>query len=126
MDFKRWDDLHELFTEDVASEWFGVHRIAGREQVVGFIRHLVGKVGGTHHMISNFRVSFTQGAARAGVRVRAYHEGAGNKAGLFEESLAAFDVEAVRTEGGWRFSRFSEALFVMLGTQEVFGLENPA
>ncbi|MFG2777854.1 nuclear transport factor 2 family protein [Streptomyces prunicolor] len=126
LDFKRWDDLDDLFTEDVASEWFGVHRIDGREQVVGFIRDLVGKVGRTHHMIGNFRVSFTGDAARAAVRVRAYHEGAGDKAGLFEESLAAFEVEAVRTGDGWRFSRFSEPLFVMLGTQEVFGLSNPA
>jgi len=128
LDFKRWADLDDLFTEGVASEWFGVHRVDGREQVVGFVRDLVGKVGRTHHMIGNFRVSFTGDTARAAVRVRAYHEGAGDKAGLFEESLAAFEVEAVRTRtgGGWRFSRFSEPLFVMLGTQEVFGLENPA
>lgn len=63
--------------------------------------------------------------AEASARVRAYHVGAGDKAHLFEESLAAFEAKLIRTREGWRFSHFAEPLFVILGTQEVFGLANP-
>jgi hypothetical protein len=126
LDFKDWDALNELFTPEVKSDWFGQYQIDRRDQVIGFIRDLVGRVGRTHHMITNFRVSFDGDSAEANVRVKAYHVGAGDKADLFEESLGTFNATAVRTGDGWRFSRFGEALFVMLGTQEVFGLGEPA
>ncbi|MEV6925731.1 nuclear transport factor 2 family protein [Dactylosporangium sp. NPDC051485] len=126
LDFKDWARLEGLFTPDVKSLWFEQYQVDGREQVIGFISDLVGKVGRTHHMVSNFRVSFDGDTAEASVRVKAYHVGIGDKAGLFEESLGTFDASVARTPEGWRFTRFDEVLFVMLGTQEVFGLEEPA
>jgi hypothetical protein len=126
LDFKDWARLEGLFTPDVKSDWFGQYQVSGREQVIGFISDLVGKVGRTHHMITNFRVSFDGDTAETTVRVKAYHVGAGDKAALFEESLGTFDASTARTPEGWRFTRFAEELFVMLGTQEVFGLGDPA
>ncbi|MFJ5845513.1 nuclear transport factor 2 family protein [Streptomyces sp. NPDC092903] len=126
LDFKDWDRLEDLFIPDAKSLWFEQYQVDGREQVIAFIRDLVGKVGRTHHMVSNFRVAFDGDTAEASVRVKAYHVGAGDKADLFEESLGGFDTSVVRTADGWRFTRFDEPLFIMRGTQEVFGLGEPA
>ncbi|GAB3159470.1 hypothetical protein GCM10027290_64420 [Micromonospora sonneratiae] len=125
LDHRRWSDLPDLFTEDVTTEWFGVHRVDGRDNVVAFISDLVGKVARTHHILGNHRVDVDGDTATASARVRAYHVGAGDRAHLFEESLAGFETRVVRTGTGWRFSHFAEPLYVMLGTQEVFGLPDP-
>jgi hypothetical protein len=126
LDFKDWGRLQHLFTPDVKTLWFGQYQVDGRDQVIRFISDLVGKVGRTHHMVSNFRVTFDGETAVASVRVKAYHVGVGEKEGLFEESLGTFEASVARTPEGWRFTRFDEGLFVMLGTQEVFGLGEPA
>ncbi|PRX64585.1 SnoaL-like protein [Cohnella sp. SGD-V74] len=125
LDYKRWDMLQELFTEDVTTDWFGVYQVNGRKEVIAYISELVGKVGNTHHILGNYTAKINGDTAEASARVRAYHVGAGDKAHLFEESLAAFEAKLIRTKEGWRFSHFAEPLYVMLGTQEVFGLEDP-
>jgi hypothetical protein len=126
LDHRRWSNLNDLFTDDVTTDWFETHQVNGRTQAVAFITDLVGKVARTHHILGNHRVTIQGDTATASARVRAYHVGDGDKAHLFEESLASFEARAVRTPSGWRFAHFAETLFVMLGTQEVFGLADPA
>lgn len=123
LDHRDWELLEGLFTEDVTTDWFGAYQVSGRAEVVAYISDLIGRTLKTHHLLGNYTADVQGDTAEAAVRVRAYHVGEGE---LFEESLAGFEATAVRTPEGWRFKRFDERLYVMLGTQEVFGLEDPA
>jgi SnoaL-like domain len=122
LDYRRWELLDDVFTEDVVSVWPTGSRLAGRQALIELIqRHFAG-IGATHHLMGNFSLALENGLATASVRMRAYHAGAGERAELFEESLGTFDGRARRTPDGWRFEHFSEAIFVVLGSYEVFGL----
>ncbi|MER7209220.1 nuclear transport factor 2 family protein [Streptosporangium sp. NPDC000239] len=123
LDHREWALLERLFTEDVTTDWFGAYQVSGRAEVIAYISDLVGRTLRTHHMLGNYTADVQGDTAEASARVRAYHVGEGD---LFEESLAGFEATAVRTPDGWRFSRFDERLYVMLGTQEVFGLTDEA
>ena len=126
LDYKRWDMLQGLFTEDVTTDWFGVHQVNGTQEVIAYISELIGKVGNTHHIFGQLQGKLRRRYGRSiGTRSRLSRR-SGDKGHLFEESLAAFEAKLIRATEGWRFSHFAEPLYVMLGTQEVFGLENPA
>ncbi|MFI9560225.1 nuclear transport factor 2 family protein [Nonomuraea endophytica] len=126
LDHRDWNLLEGLFTEDVTTDWFGAYQVSGRAEVIAYISELIGRTARTHHLLGNYTADIHGDTAEASVRVRAYHVGDGERAHLFEESLAGFEASVVRTAEGWRFSRFDERLYVMLGTQEVFGLNDAA
>jgi hypothetical protein len=120
LDHQRWELLEDVFAPDVVTTWAMGTTSNGREETVGYItRHWIG-LGRTHHIIGNFDVEFDDSAANATVRLRSYHSGAGSRSELFEESLCALNARAVLTPSGWRFDRFAQDIYVMLGTTDVF------
>lgn len=120
LDRRRFEDLQDVFTEDVVTEWPRDRTSVGREATIGHIVTAFQALGPTHHHVGNLSTALDGDRARASVRVRAYHAGSGDLAHLFEESLAAFEAHAVRTADGWRFDRWSETIYIVLGTREVF------
>jgi hypothetical protein len=126
LDRKCFDELASLFVEDATSTWLGEFEQSSRDDLIAFIRPFIESVGATHHILGNFYAEVDGEVATAAVRVRAYHAGIGERDGLFEETLGAFEGRLRRTSQGWRFTHFAEHAYVMLGTQDVFGPQDVA
>jgi ketosteroid isomerase-like protein len=123
LDFKRWDLLEEVYTEDATGDFPPHFRLEGRAAIIDFVRTVLGTEEiATHHMWGNLSVSVDGDTAQAAVRMRAYHGGVGRREGLFEESLGTFSGRFRRTPSGWRCCQFEEQILVMLGGAEVFEL----
>jgi hypothetical protein len=120
LDRKLWALLEDVFTEDVTATCFGEHERSGRDDVVGFIRSLVGNVGRAHHLFGNYAATICGDVAEASVSVRAYYGGSGAAQHVFLDSLGSLEGELVLTRDGWRFRRLAEELFVVGGTRDVF------
>jgi hypothetical protein len=132
LDVCDWDLLKGLFTEDCSLRArVLVDRKApasddtvmdGRDALIGGLKHIFAGLSATHHLLGNYVV--TPGgdgtSAKASCYMRAYHQGAGERAHLFEESLGRFDFETVFQDGAWRIRRMEETIMVMLGTVEAF------
>ena len=132
LDMRDWDRLRGYFTDDAVLVARMVERgvrgpaineVAGAEAIIGMIRTMWTNVGSTHHFVTNHSLAVAPGdrSAKGTCYLRAYHAGDGPKAGQFEESLALFDFEAVKAGGDWKVRRWDEGIFVMLGTDQVFG-----
>jgi hypothetical protein len=132
LDVCDWALLESLFTEDCSLRArVLVDRKAparddtvmeGREALIGGLKHIFAGLSATHHMLGNYVVEpASDGAsARASCYMRAYHQGAGERAHLFEESLGRFDFETVPAAGAWKIRRMEETIMVMLGTVDAF------
>ena len=121
MDRKEWKLLDAVFTEDAVADWPTGERSEGRRQIVEFVRRFLGSDEiATHHMVGLPSVELEGDGAEVTVKMRAHHAGVGPREGKFEESLGTFGGRFVRTEQGWRCSRFEERILVMLGSEEVF------
>jgi hypothetical protein len=133
LDTVDWALLETLFTEDASlrarvlvdrkppppSEEYVTE---GREALIGGLKHIFAGLSATHHLLGNYVVEPAADGttAKASCYVRAYHQGNGPRAHLFEESLARFDFETVRDGGAWKIRRMQETLMVMLGTMDAF------
>ena len=132
LDFRDWDLLRSLFTEDAIFSARMVNRgvpgpddayIEGRDALVDNLIGIWEHLASTHHMVSNHVIEVAPDgrSAKGSCYLRAYHAGWGDKSHLFEESLGRFDFETVREGGSWRIRRWDEKIFVMLGSRQVFG-----
>lgn len=123
LDAKNWDALRDIFTEDATTEWFSNPEWI-QHGIDDIIRWILSWVGSeempTHHILGNHLCEIDGDTAKASCRVCAYHQGGGERAGLYQESLAYFWAELVRTPGGWKFKRFGEELNVFKGTNFAF------
>jgi hypothetical protein len=132
LDVCDWPLLTSLFTEDCSLRArVLVDRkppaqddtvLEGRDALIGGLQHIFAGLSATHHMLGNYVVQPAADGrtARASCYMRAYHQGAGERAHLFEESLGRFDFETVLEGGAWRIRRMEETIMVMLGTVEAF------
>lgn len=132
LDMRDWDVLASLFTEDAVLKARMVDRgtpgpeiacVEGRGAILASIRDMWEGIAATHHMVTNHVVDVAPDgrSATGSCYLRAHHAGGGAKAHLFEESLARFDFAVVRAGDAWKVRLWDEAIFIMLGTQEVFG-----
>jgi hypothetical protein len=120
LDAKRWGELDELFTEDVSARWLKGKWIQhNRADMIAFIRSFLEPVP-THHMLGNHLVSIAGDVAAASCHVRGHHQGIGERQHLYQETLGIFTGTAVRLDGAWRFSEWSEEALIVQGTFEIF------
>jgi hypothetical protein len=127
-----WDLLAGLFTEDITfhARVLADRKPAGDDEVLGGSRDAVVStlqaifrgLSATHHMLGNHAVKLAPDgrSARASCYMRAYHQGNGDRAHLFEESLGRFDADTVLDGGAWKIRRMDETVMVMLGTVDAF------
>lgn len=117
---RHWTALAELFTPDAKAIFPTTGAIAGREAIVALIRRALDRCGPTHHLVGNHHADIDGDAATARCHIRAYHSGSGIHQGAFEESLAIFTADLVRSGDGWLFARLEERIAVVLGTKAIF------
>ncbi len=124
-DLKAWDQLRELFTDDVTARWNPETLIEGRDQVMGVTQHMVGTQEiVTYHHVANMAPEVDGDTAQVNVRVRAMHWGVGPREGKFYESLVIQPTQLVRTPSGWRIKHYDWQIQVKLGSlEELFAPE---
>ena len=132
LDMRDWDRLRGYFTDeavltarmvDRGVRGPAINHVAGAEAIVAMIRTMWTNVGSTHHFVTNHSIEVLADgrSARGTCYLRAYHEGDGPESGVVEESLALFDCEVGAVGGAWKLRSWEEGIFVMRGTDEVFG-----
>ena len=119
VDTKRWDDMHEVFTDDTTARWTADNVIEGRDAVVGAMRHLSGSSEiVTYHHVAAMTPVIDGDRAEVVVRVRAMHHGVGPREGKFYESLGIQPTLLARTPDGWRITHHDWVIAVKLGSME--------
>src|SRR5207237_9461908 len=74
VDAKRWDDMHEVFTEDTTARWTPDEVMEGRANVVGAMRHMSGSDEiVTYHHVASMAPVVDGDRAEVVVHVRAMH-----------------------------------------------------
>jgi limonene-1,2-epoxide hydrolase len=131
LDARDWDMLSSALAEDVVLKNRMVTKgvpgpatseTRGRDAALAMIQGLWTVLSATYHMNSNHVITVAaDGKSATGTcALRAYHAGTGAKAHLFEESLARIDFETVKQGSDWTLRLWDEAIYIMLGTPEVF------
>jgi hypothetical protein len=119
VDAKRWDDMHEVFTDDTTARWTADNVIEGRAGVVGAMRHMSGSDEiVTYHHVAAMTPVVDGDHAEVVARVRAMHHGVGPREGKFYESLGIQPTSLVRTSEGWRIKHHDWIIAVKLGHME--------
>ena len=119
VDAKRWDDMHEVFTDDTTARWTADNLIEGRDGVVGAMRHMSGSDEiVTYHHVAAMTPVVDGDRAEVVARVRAMHHGVGPRDGKFYESLGIQPTSLVRTQSGWRIKHHDWVIAVKLGSME--------
>jgi len=119
VDAKRWDDMHEVFTDDTTARWTADNVIEGRDGVIGAMRHMSGSDEiVTYHHVAAMTPVIDGDRAEVVARVRAMHHGVGAREGKFYESLGIQPTSLVRTPDGWRIKHHDWIIAVKLGSME--------
>lgn len=119
IDAKDWDGLDQFFTEDVRVQMTADLLLQGRDEVVGYMRNMLGTDEiETYHHVASFTPEIDGDRARADVRIRAMHNGVGPRAGTFYESLSRQAHTFARRPEGWRCDYYEWRIVVKLGSLE--------
>lgn len=120
LDRRAWGDLDEVFDPEVTVDYAGQYTIAGRPGVVAMIRSYLDPVGPTQHLMANPRVKVEGDRARASIKMRVHHVGAGERSSLTYECFGWYYAEATRGSQGWRVVSWRQEVTHQLGTMDVF------
>lgn len=112
VDAKRFDDLHEIFTEGASGDYtqaLGPGVISpDRGSLIASMHANLGassNCGPTHHNVGNFRIIVDGDRASARVHYYAEHLGQGDHPGEHYSMWGEYDDQLVRTAKGWRVSQ---------------------
>jgi hypothetical protein len=117
LDFKRWEDLNDVFVENATALWFGKGHSNSRAEIVEFIRDAIGHMP-LHHFVGNFVADITGDTADAQCHMRAHHQGVGERSHLYQETLGIFRAKVQRINGTWRVTHWDERMLAMNGTYD--------
>jgi hypothetical protein len=116
VDAKRWDDMHQVFTEDATAQETADRVLQGRAQIVaGFRSYEDSDEIVLYDHAGSFTPIIHGDTAEVDVRVRSMHHGVGPREGKFYESLAVMPIRLARTPDGWRFTHYDWLISVRLG-----------
>jgi hypothetical protein len=131
VDRKDWRLLEDVFAEDMVHHRIFMSRMAyeemradyvttTREKTIDLHRVFIDPLQQTHHMLGNLTAAIASNTSELSFYLRAHHQGAGEKAHLFEESLSFATCSCIRTSAGWRIRKMDYVVYVILGTMELF------
>jgi hypothetical protein len=132
LDQRNWSSLEEVFAEDMVHHRIFLSRTTFNEmrpdmmtttraQTIALHRGFIEPLLQTYHFLGNFSTSVSGGSGSLSFYLRAYHQGGGDKQGIFEESLAFARCGMLRTPRGWRIREMDYVVYIVLGTMDVFG-----
>jgi hypothetical protein len=118
VDAKRWEHMHEVFTEDTTTRWTADTLVEGRDSIVAAMQHMIGSDEiVTYHHVASMAPVVDGDSAEVVARVRAMHYGVGPRAGKFYESLGIQPTRLVRTPEGGALAIHEWQIAVKLGDQ---------
>jgi hypothetical protein len=118
-DRRDWGIFDRVFTVEATADYGGEVRLTGREAIRALVRSMLGGCGPTQHLLGNHVVRLDGDTARASCKVRAFHAGTGDHAGLTYEVLGEYHHELVRTADGWLTRHLRMDVAFELGTRDV-------
>ena len=122
-DRRDWTLYDEVFHADVAVDYGGKFKFAGREALVAMIKNLLGGCGPTQHLLGNFKINVADDHATCSCYVRAAHSGAGGKKDLFYEVWAEYRDELVKVGEQWQITKREMIIYKEIGSRDVLGPE---
>jgi len=117
-DQRDWSMFDQVFTRDATAD-YGVSKLAGRDAIVQLIRNALGGCGPTQHLLGNHTVRLDADEAHASCKVRAFHQGAGDRSADTYELLGTYHHDLVRTGDGWRTRHLRLDIAAEFGTRDV-------
>lgn len=121
VDRRDWDLLDTVFTPDAVADYAGAV-ITGLPDIRALMDAFNSGSGPSLHLFGNVVVDPDgPDAADARSSVRAFHQGAGSRAGLTYEAFGRYEDRLVRTAAGWRISRRRFVMAFENGSPEVLG-----
>lgn len=118
IDERDWDRIEATFLPD--SIGYGA---TGRDNVLEKMKHYLGGVGPTQHLLGNPVVEIDGETGRTRCYARVYHVGAGGAEGDFFECMGEYDDQWRRVSGRWRLVHRKFGMRIQLGD---FGVLRPA
>jgi hypothetical protein len=97
----------------------GDAEVEGRASRIASMRTNLDGCGPTQHLVSNFDIAVDGDEATCACYVRAFHMGAGARAGLTWELFGNYRDRLRRTPDGWRIFKREMDVRFELGTREV-------
>jgi 3-phenylpropionate/cinnamic acid dioxygenase small subunit len=120
-DHRRWDLFAEVFTTDVTVEYDTGTRVEGLQALVRQVRGALQGCGPTQHLLGTHTVATVGDEASSRCSVRAFHAGAGGRAGQTYELFGEYHDHLVRQSGGWRIARRRMDIIYEVGSRAVLG-----
>jgi hypothetical protein len=117
-DRRDWPMFDQVFTPDATAD-YSVSKLAGREAIVKLIRNALGGCGPSQHLLGNHTAHIDGDEAHASCKVRAFHQGTGDRSTDTYEILGTYYHDLVRTTGGWRTRHLRMEIAVEFGTRDV-------
>jgi 3-phenylpropionate/cinnamic acid dioxygenase small subunit len=127
VDAHRWDDMAEVFTEDVVGVYNG-KEVPGLRTLIdsGNANMTRDTIARTQHNVLNFRIDIDGDEAHCVTNYYAVHLGAGEFKGEIYSMWGEYDDRLRRTPAGWRIHRRDYATFFVEGDDRMtFGGEEP-
>jgi len=123
VDRRRFEQLEDVFTEDVEFDYGPDWHIVGRKEAIERIADSLKHCGPTQHLVGNYRIQLDGDTATSRIYTRAYHVGIGAAAGKSYEMGGHLRDAYVFADGVWRMSRRVGRMIFEAGSHDVL---NPA
>ena len=120
MDERDWAALDELVWPDATAD-LGMGPIAGRAEIVAFIRTFLDACGPTQHLLGNLLIDVAGDDATSRCYVSDMHKGQGEKSRLSFSTLGDYHDTWRRVDGHWRLSHRTKLNRAQLGDISVLG-----
>jgi 3-phenylpropionate/cinnamic acid dioxygenase small subunit len=105
LDTKSWDDLAEVFAEDLRFDYGGAGEEEGMEALRANMTRFLDRCGGTQHLIGSILVDVDGDRAVSRAYVQARHQRAEDPAGPVFDSNGEYVDRWERRAEGWRIVR---------------------
>ena len=120
MDDRDWQALDSLLLADATAD-LGMGAIAGRHEIVAFIRTFLDACGPTQHLLGNVLIEVDGDRAGSRCYVSDMHKGQAEKSHLTFSTLGDYHDKWRKVEGGWRLSHRTKLNRAHLGDISVLG-----
>jgi hypothetical protein len=117
-DSRDWALFDRVFVPDATAD-YGRSQLSSRDQIVALIRGALGGCGPTQHLLGNHTARIDGDEAHASCKVRAFHQGSGDRSGASYEVLGTYHHDLVRTTDGWRTRHLRLDVAVEFGDRDV-------
>jgi hypothetical protein len=120
MDARDWEAVDDLLLPGATAD-FGMGMIAGRAEIVTFIRSFLDACGPTQHLLGNLLIEVDGEVATSRCYVSDMHKGLGDKSHLTFSTLGDYHDRWRKIDGRWLMSHRTKLSHAHIGDIRVLG-----